>query len=75
MNAKYRLTNPHKALRRAILDNIILVPASALPFKAHYQKIAKSRRKGLFYYVIQKREGNRGSLKWLVTFFKSEDMG
>jgi hypothetical protein len=46
MRKQYRFTNPPKALRRATLDNIVLVPASALPFKAQYQKIANSLPKG-----------------------------
>jgi hypothetical protein len=46
MRKQYQFTNPPRALRRAKLDNIILVPASALPFKAQYQKIANSLPKG-----------------------------
>ena len=46
MKQQYRFTNPPKALRKAKLDNIVLVPASALPFKAWYQKIANNLPKG-----------------------------
>jgi hypothetical protein len=46
MKTQYRLAKPPQALWRATLDNIILVPASALPFKAQYQKIANSLPKG-----------------------------
>ena len=46
MKRQYRFTGPPHALRNAKLDNIMLVPASALPFKAEYQKIANSLPKG-----------------------------
>jgi hypothetical protein len=46
MIKQYRFINPPQALRNAARDNIILVPASALPFKAQYQKIANSLPKG-----------------------------
>src|SRR5205823_3714796 len=35
-----KLTSPPKALRRAKLDNLTLVPGHLLPFKAQYQRIA-----------------------------------
>lgn len=43
MNTKppqYRLTTAPRGLKRARLDNIALVPASALPLKAQWQRIA-----------------------------------
>lgn len=46
MKQQYQFTNPPRILRKATLDNIALVPASALPFKAQYQKIANSLPKG-----------------------------
>jgi hypothetical protein len=39
---RYRLTNPPKALRKARLDNIAIVPASLLPFKTTWQKAANT---------------------------------
>jgi len=33
-------SRPPPALRKAKLDNLVLVPASLLPFKAEYQRIA-----------------------------------
>jgi hypothetical protein len=42
MIQQYRFTRPPQVLQNAKLDNIILVPASALPFKAQYLKIANS---------------------------------
>ena len=42
----YRLVRPPKALRKAKLDNIALVPASLLPRKGKYQTIANNLPKG-----------------------------
>lgn len=36
----HRLSNPPRAIQRARLDNLALVPASLLPFRAQYQEIA-----------------------------------
>ena len=36
----YHFGNPPRAVRKARLDNIALVPLSLLPFKAQYQEIA-----------------------------------
>jgi len=35
-----RCTRPPHALKKATLDNIVLFPVSALPYKAIYQEIA-----------------------------------
>ena len=69
MNAKYRLTNPPKALRKATLDNIILVPASALPFKAQYQKIAKSLPKGSVLLCHSEKRGQQKFLEMVGKLF------
>jgi hypothetical protein len=42
----YRIVRPPKALRKARLDNIALVPASLLPRKGTYQTIANNLPKG-----------------------------
>jgi len=34
-------SKPPAALRKAKLDNLVPVPASQLPFKDHWQKLAK----------------------------------
>jgi len=65
MMQQYRFTNPPRILRKATLDNIILVPASALPFKAQYQKIANSLPKGSVL-ICHTRE-NTGQQKLLET--------
>ncbi len=33
----YRVTRPPRRLRKARLDNLVLVPASLLPFKEQWQ--------------------------------------
>lgn len=35
-----RFSRPPRVLRKAKLDNIVLMPASALPFKRQYQALA-----------------------------------
>jgi hypothetical protein len=42
----YRITKPPKAVRKARLDNIALVPASLLPRKGKYQTIANHLQQG-----------------------------
>lgn len=58
----YRLTRPPQSLRRSAvrLDNVALVPASLLPFKMHWQRIANDLSQGdvlvvLPYQAKQKR--------------------
>jgi hypothetical protein len=43
---QYRLTNPPKALLKARLDNIAIVPASMLGMKALWQTAANTLPKG-----------------------------
>lgn len=54
------LSKPSKALRRpgVKLDNVVLVPASQLPFKAHWQAIANTLPSGsvLVYLPKQKKQ-------------------
>jgi hypothetical protein len=42
----YHIGRPPKAVRRARLDNVALVPASLLPRKGKYQRIANNLPKG-----------------------------
>ena len=42
----YHIIRPPKAVRKARLDNVALVPASLLPRKGKYQKIANNLPKG-----------------------------
>ncbi len=38
----YRFRRHHRAIRKAKLDNLALVPASLLPFKEQWQEVANS---------------------------------
>ena len=46
MRNQYRFTDPPKELQKARLDNIAIVPASLLPFKSVWQKIANAMPQG-----------------------------
>jgi hypothetical protein len=49
----YRVVNsPPPALRKARLDNLALLPASLLPFKAEYQAIANQQAPGTILVVL-----------------------
>ena len=43
---RYRLTNPPKALLKARMDNIAIVPASMLPLKSLWQMAANTLPRG-----------------------------
>lgn len=43
---------PPRALRKAKLDNLALVPASLLPYKAEYQAIANQQPPGTTLVVL-----------------------
>lgn len=73
MRRQYQFTNPPQLLRKATLDNIVLVPASALPFKAQYQMIANSLPEGSV--LICHSGVNTGQQKLLETvgdFFQQQ---
>jgi hypothetical protein len=53
-------TRPPKALRRARADNLVLVPASLLPFKEQYQAIANDLPAGATLIVTPKTPGKPG---------------
>lgn len=48
----YRFTRPPSTLRCARLDNVALVPANLLPFKAEWQAIANGLPKGDILIVL-----------------------
>ena len=61
---RYRLTNPPKALLKARLDNIAIVPASMLPFKTTWQKAANTLpRRGVLLCHSQKNMRQRKLLE------------
>jgi hypothetical protein len=61
----YRFTRPSKALRRARLDNLALVPASLLPFKSEWQAVANGLPKGGVLIILP--ETSRPSRKTTET--------
>jgi hypothetical protein len=46
LSLPYHISRPPKAVRQARLDNVALVPASLLPRKGKYQKIANNLPRG-----------------------------
>jgi len=46
------LSPPPRSLRRATLDNLVLAPASLLPYKAEYQAIANRQAPGTVLVVL-----------------------
>lgn len=49
----YRIvSSPPPALRKATLDNLALLPASLLPFKAEYQAIANHQTPGTILVLL-----------------------
>lgn len=53
-------TRPPRLLRRARPDNLALVPASLLPFKAIYQQIANDLPTGATLIVVPRMPGKPG---------------
>ncbi len=51
MTPRY-FSRPPRALQKAKLDNLVLVPASLLPFKAEYQQIANELPRGTTLIVL-----------------------
>jgi hypothetical protein len=67
----YRLTRPPKALLKARLDNIAIVPASMLPLKTTWQKAAnKLPRKGVLLCHSQKNTRQKKLLECVEGVFK-----
>jgi len=52
--SNYRLTRPRQSLRRSTvhLDNVALIPASLLPFKTPWQRIANDLPPGEILIVL-----------------------
>lgn len=52
----HRLSYPPPALRRAKLDNLALIPARLLPFKAEWQDVANSLPQGDVLVVLPEND-------------------
>jgi hypothetical protein len=67
----YRLTRPPKALLKAKLDNIAIVPASLLPFKTTWQKAAnRLPKRGVLLCHSQKNTRQKKLLERVEAVFK-----
>jgi hypothetical protein len=67
----YHIVRPPKALKRARLDNVALVPASLLPHKGKYQKIANNLPKGgVLICETHKKQRIAHILKRVAVFFQ-----
>jgi len=67
----YRIGRPPKALRKARLDNIALVPASLLFQKGKYQTIANNLPgRGVLICRIEKKERISHILDSVAAFFR-----
>jgi hypothetical protein len=68
---RYKLTKSPKALLKAKLDNIAIVPASMLPFKTTWQKAAnKLPRRGVLLCHSRKNTRQRKLLERVEEVFK-----
>jgi hypothetical protein len=67
----YHFTQAPKAVRRARLDNIALVPASLLPLKDTYQTIANNLPgQGVLIFRNEKKERITHILERVAQFFR-----
>lgn len=68
----YRLSNPSQVLRQSSvhLDNLILVPASFLPFKAEWQAIANKLPPGAVLVGLPVHAKQRRIAVQVVTFLR-----
>lgn len=65
------ITDPPRALRKAKLDNIALVPASLLPFKDTYQVIANELPEGTIVCVQSANPKHKRIFENVAAFFRT----
>lgn len=67
----YRIGNPPKALKKAKLDNIALIPASLLYQKGKYQTIANNLPgRGVLICQAEKQDRISTILEHVASFFR-----
>ncbi len=67
----YRIVRPPRAIRKAKLDNIVLVPASILSRKGKYQTIANNLPgQGVLICETEKKERISRILERVAAFFR-----
>ena len=70
---RYRLTNPPKALLKARLDNIAIVPASMLPLtQTLKEKVNTLPKGGVFLCYAQKNSRQKKILERVAETFKQQ---
>jgi len=71
MTLPYQFSRPPRAIRKAKLDNIALVPASLLSRKGKYQTIANNLPgRGVLICEANKKERISHILERVATFFR-----
>ncbi len=69
----YRLTRPPVHIKNGRLDNLALVPASLLPFKAQWQGIANSHPTGTVFIILPSTNGpQRKTIEKVVSILEYE---
>jgi hypothetical protein len=70
---QYRLTNPPKALLKARMDNIVIVPASMLPLtQTMKEKVNTLPKGGVFLCYAQENSRQRKILERVGEAFKQQ---
>ncbi len=64
------ITDPPRAIQKAKLDNIALVPASLLPFKDLYQVVANELPQGTILCVQSANPKHKRILEKVAAFFR-----
>jgi hypothetical protein len=73
LSLPYQIVRPPRAVRRARLDNIALVPASLLPKKGKYQTIANNLPgQGVLLCQIDNTERITHILEHVAAFFRQK---
>lgn len=68
----HALKAPPRAVRKAQLDNVALVPASLLPYKATYQQIANAQPPGTTLVVLPLgSHGQRRTMRLIAARLKA----
>jgi hypothetical protein len=68
----WRLKKPPRALRRAKLDNLALVPGSLLAFKEAWQKLANELPEGTTLIILPKDSSPRKTLERVSSLMQAK---
>jgi len=68
-----RFTRPPRAIRKARLDNLALVPANLLPYKGQWQQVANDLPDGDILIVLPTSSGRLSqTMETMAIFLESE---